>query len=67
MQKIYVTCSVCGRVYQAIVPKGGDGSMFVPRKHKMTVATKYVSPINGSPIYKREVCSGSWREGIDIK
>ena len=45
--KTFVTCSECGRVFRARVPKGGDGSMWVPAWHK-----------NGD-----ETCPGSHQEG----
>lgn len=31
---IRVRCSVCDKVYRGYVPKGGDGSVYVPTAHK---------------------------------
>jgi len=65
MNKIYVFCCVCGKKYEAKIPKGGDGGLLVPRKHKIVISTNSVA-MNGTPIYKKETRSGSWREGFDF-
>jgi hypothetical protein len=44
--KIRVRCSVCDKVYRGYVPKGGDGSIYIPTAHK----------IDG------QRCRGSWQD-----
>lgn len=34
----HCTCSICGRVFTARVPKGGDGSVYLPAVHKSSGA-----------------------------
>jgi len=53
-----VTCSWCNKRYIGKVPKGGDGSVLYPRKHKIT-RRKRTSVF---PTYTtvEEVCEGSF-------
>lgn len=32
-----VRCSVCGRIYTARIPKGGDGTFLYPRRHQSLI------------------------------
>jgi hypothetical protein len=65
--KVYIYCPVCGRKYEAKTPKGGDGSMLVPRKHSRDILPLYDYGNTGSYAHRKEVCPGSWQEGIDIE
>lgn len=47
-------CAICGRIYQAKIPKGGDGSVWWPRKHYRKASTK---------VRLRSYCPGSFKEG----
>lgn len=52
----YVTCSVCGYRYAGKVPKGGDGSLLLPRLHYLHRVVSYGDK-------RRMVCPGSYKEG----
>jgi len=53
-----VTCTWCHRRYVGRIPRGGDGSVLFPRKHKI----KRRERTSVFPTYKTivEVCKGSF-------
>jgi len=62
-----VICSVCRKTYRAKIPKGGDGSMFVPRLHHLTIHRAHTLGLTVYNAGKNIVCPGSYEEGLDIK
>jgi hypothetical protein len=58
--KEVVTCSVCGKKYAGKVPKGGDGSVLYPRRHKRFVPNPEGYGLNQHS-YHREICDGSFK------
>lgn len=48
-----VKCAVCGRLYEAKIPKGGDGTLWIPRRHYRIFPNKKI----------RDICLGSLQEG----
>jgi hypothetical protein len=60
----YVTCVVCGRRFKGTVPKGGDGSILYPRKHRQfSRQTANLIHMYGEIPY----CSGSFKEAVSNK
>lgn len=58
--KQYVTCHICKKRFVGKIPKGGDGTALMPRKHytKIPVITNLgFMPKNGTKI----VCPGSYQ------
>lgn len=47
-----IKCAVCGRIYQAKIPTGGDGSLLWPRQHNRIFTNKKL----------RAICPGSHQE-----
>lgn len=60
--KEIVTCSHCGREYVGKVPKGGDGSVLFPRKHRLSPgsAERYTSAFRSVKGYDW-TCPGSYK------
>ena len=52
-----VICRVCNRVYVGRVLEGEDGSMIVPRLHKIKSTSGTI----------KEYCPGSHQEGIPVE
>jgi len=65
MNRIYVTCPVCGRNYVGVIPKGGDGSLLCPRLHfqQPAPATSNLGIMIAKYPGKRVYCPGSFMEG----
>jgi len=64
----YVTCVYCGKRYQGKIPKGGDGSVLFPRKHKVFLHNP-VSVGGGISVDKGKfvTCPGSYQEAKEYK
>ena len=60
----YVTCVVCKRRFIGKIPKGGDGSALVPRKHYQYIPITNNLGITLLPNTKI-VCNGSYRIADD--
>ena len=60
----WVKCKVCGHTYQAIVPRGGDGSAIYPRRHTRKIPVTNNMGITILP-GKREYCPGSFIAATD--
>jgi len=56
--KMKVKCSVCGRIYKAIIPRGGDGSLHWPRKHYRNLGLSKLERLQDDTY-----CLGSFTEG----
>lgn len=48
-----IKCAICGRIYKAKIPKGGDGTLWLPRRHNKIFTNKRL----------KDVCLGSLEEG----
>ena len=57
----YTYCAICQRKFRAVIPKGGDGSIVYPYKHKIRVV------VIDKHETKTEVCPGSYRIGKDTQ
>lgn len=57
-----VTCSHCGREYVGKVPRGGDGSVLFPRKHKLSLTSveRWCNRA-GTPTNHDWTCPGSYK------
>lgn len=51
-------CAVCGRIYKAKIPKGGDGSVLWPRKHYRNLGLSCLERQHDD-----SYCLGSFTEG----
>lgn len=62
----YVICSICGNRYVGKVPKGGDGSVLFPRKHKRKIGDAIC--VGGGRFvikYTAETCEGSYQAALE--
>jgi len=53
-----VKCAICGRIYKAKIPKGGDGTVLWPRKHYANIGLTKLERIQDD-----SYCLGSFTEG----
>ena len=53
-----IKCAVCGRIYKAKIPKGGDGSVSYPRKHYANIGYSKLERLQDDTY-----CLGSFKEG----
>jgi len=62
----YVTCSVCGKRYKGRIPRGGDGTVLYPRRHRIKIF--YTTNLGLSPRRPRyERCEGSFRAAVEYQ
>jgi len=48
-----VKCSVCGRIVSGRIPKGGDGSILFPYRHKKTINKDKLAWFEYCPGYRQ--------------
>jgi hypothetical protein len=62
-----VRCAVCNNYYIGIVPKGGDGSVLLPRKHYKSHWQPYTtfSGVHHEWIPTVDCCPGSYKT-VDV-
>lgn len=60
-----VTCVICGGKYQGVVPKGGDGSVLRPRRHRISLPVSYRTR-SGGYRWKTEPCRGSNYDALEF-
>lgn len=59
----YYTCPHCFKRYKGIIPKGGDGSVYIFPKH--SVSHSVITNLGLMPKYTLVVCRGSHEEVKD--
>lgn len=62
---IKVRCSICGNIYAGKIPKGGDGSGYIPRLHYRRYTVAVTTGLG--PKGPKVVCPGSFRDAEPLE